>query len=79
MEGSQLKQQKRPVVFANSCSILLPEDPLFCEIWGHKRHGQLEGESYLRLASPKSTIIDYDHGLINCKDTKAKCRHLKNN
>ena len=24
-----------------------------------------------------NTIIDYDHGLMNHKDTKAKCRHLK--
>ncbi len=79
MEGSQLKQhQKWPVVFAHSCSIFLPEDPLFCEIWGHERHGKLEGESYLRFASPKHAIIDYDQGLINyIVDTKAKCRHLK--
>ncbi len=78
MEGSQLKQhQEWPVVYARSCSFLLPEDPLFCEIWGHERHGQLEGESYLRFASPKNTIIDYDNGLIKYIDNKAKCRHLK--
>ncbi len=78
MEGSQLKQhQKGLSSLLILVQFLLPEDPLFCEMWGHERHGQLEGESYLRFASPKNTIIDYGQGLINYRDTKAKCRHLK--